>query len=142
MNQSFLSTGLALCLFFGLLLFMSAAVQADKITLEGGSTLSFTEISYNRTLPHSFYDQAMASLPRLYPEHELLAGRRLGRLGDVAYSLICYRESPSSNKVVIQAVAVHIERAWNFEAVTDTTSYPRTLLWTLERISRLPSITH
>ena len=142
MNQRFLWTEPIPRLLFGLLLFLSAAVQAGEIRLDDGGTLTVTETSYNRYLPHSFYDQAMASLPRLYPDYELLAGRRFGRVGAVTYSLVCYRESPSSDKVVIQAVAVHDERAWNIETLTDKTSYPGALLRVLERINGLPSITH
>lgn len=127
------------CLVFSLLLVLSAAAPAgENFTLDNGDTLTVTEIRSNRTLPHSFYDQAMASLPQLYPHHRLLAGRRAGEVGDVAYSLICYRESPSNAKVVIQAVAVHGKRAWNIEAVTDTTLYPGALLQVIERISKLP----
>jgi hypothetical protein len=88
------------------LLLCYAPTQADEITLDTGATLTITATRYNRRLPHSFYDQAMASLPRLYPEHDLLAGRRFGRLGGVVYSLVCYSESPSGEKVVIEASAV------------------------------------
>jgi hypothetical protein len=148
MNQVSLRTKHIICLLFCLLLFclllfLSAAAQADtEIQLNDGSALTITETRYNRMLPHSFYDQAMASLPQLYPEHELLAGRRSGRVGGVIYSLICYRKSPSSDRVIIQAVAVHNRQAWNIETLTNTTSYPGVLLQVLERINGLPSITH
>lgn len=121
------------------LLFPVTAARAGDISLDNGGTLHIEQARYNRALPQSFYDQARASLPRLYPDHELLAGRRSGRIGNVVYSLICYRESPGSNTVSIQAVAVQDQQAWNLYAVAEPSSYAGYLVRTLEQISRLPA---
>ncbi len=70
---------LALCLGF-----RPPTARADEIKLETGATLTITEIQHSRVLPHAFYDQALSSLPHVYPEHTLLASRRVGNLGDVS----------------------------------------------------------
>jgi hypothetical protein len=120
------------------LLFASLACAASDITLISGGTLTITATAYNRTLPHGFYDQAMSSLPRLHPGHQLLASRRTGFLGEVVYALVCYRETPSSEHVVIQAVALFENRAWNLNAISPP-SYGDTLVELLEHIGKLPS---
>jgi hypothetical protein len=120
--------------------FVLAAVAcvASDIKLESGATLTINEIAYSRILPHAFYDQAISSLPHLFPSHVLLTGRRFGSLGDVAYSLVCFKETPLSERVVMQAAAVHRGRAWSLETVAPL-SYADTLVQVLEQIGKLPS---
>lgn len=120
------------------LLVASFAYAAGGVTLPSGSRLTISELEYNRTLPHSFYDQAMSSLPHLHPGYRLLASRRVGTLGGVLYALVCYRESPSSEHAVIQAVAVFRDRAWALDT-TAPASYGDTLVEVLEQIAKLPS---
>ncbi len=115
-----------------------ATARADEITLESGARLRITEIEYSRILPQSFYDQALSSLPHLFPKHTMLAARRSGNLGKVNYALVCYRDTPSSQRVAIQAVATYEGRAWRLET-TSASSYADTLLQVLEQISKLPS---
>ena len=112
--------------------------SAEEISLEGGSTLRVTEIAFHRFLPHSFYDQAMSSLPKLFPAHELLASRRTGAIGEVIYALVCYKETQSSPQVVSQAIAVHGNRAWDIDT-TAAPSYGDTLVQVIEQIGALPS---
>lgn len=110
----------------------------DRLELDGGGTLVVREVEPHRGLPHTFYDQALASLPRLYPEHVLLAARRRGSVGGVAYALVCYREAPDAERVVIQASAVHKDRAWSLDAVVPP-PYGSALLQVVEEIAKLPS---
>ncbi len=77
-------------------------------------------------------------MPHLFPKHVLLAGRRSGVLGEVVYALLCYRETPSSEQVIIQAVAVFKDRAWTLNAISPL-AYGDTLLQVLEHIGKLPS---
>ena len=120
------------------LLVGSCACAATDISLTSGGTLTITNTAYSRALPHAFYDQAMSSLPHLYPRHELLASRRAGALGEVIYALVCYKETPSSEHAVIQAVAVFKDRAWSLHAISPT-AYGDTLMEVLEYIGKLPS---
>jgi len=114
------------------------AAHAGEITLENGAKLKVVHIQYSRVLPHSFYDQALASLPHLFPEHLILAARRSGKLGDAVYALVCYRETPTSQNVTIQAVVSHGVRAWRLET-TSADSYSDMLIQVLEQIAKLPS---
>jgi hypothetical protein len=111
---------------------------ASDIKLESGSTLVVTDTQYSRTLPHLFHDQAASSLPHLFPNHVLLASRRSGVIGEVTYALVCFKETQSTERVVIQAVAVHKDRAWSLEAIASS-SYGDTLVQVLEQIGKLPS---
>jgi len=120
------------------LLAASITEAASDIPLESGSILRISDAEVSRVLPHAFYDQAMASLPQLYPKHVLLAARRSGRLGDVRYALVCYKETPASERVIIQAMAVHEGQAWSLEAIASVL-YENTLIEVLEQIARLPS---
>lgn len=127
------------CLILWAMLVFSAMVCAgSEITLESGSTLTISETEYNRYLPHAFYDQAVSSLARLFPEHVLLATRRTGKLGRISYSLVCFKETRSGSRVVIQGVAVLEDRAWTFDA-TAPSEYGDTLLQVLEQIAKLTS---
>ncbi len=119
------------------LLLGALACSAGEIELDGGGTLIVSDTAFSRILPHAFHDQAIASLPHLFPEHVLLTSRRSGVLGEVVYALICFRESPVSDRVVIQAVAVHRDRAWRLETEAPP-RYGDTLLQVLEQIGKLP----
>jgi hypothetical protein len=100
------------------LLFASAAPAAGAGVSAAGSALEVNEIPYSRGLPHAFHDQAVVSLPLLYPDYQLLMSRRSGVAGEVEYALICFRETPSSRHGVMEAVAVFKERAWNLRRLT------------------------
>lgn len=122
-----------------MLLFGPFVHAASEIQLDNGGTVTVSNAQYSRSLPHAFYDQALASLSHLFPAHVLLAGRRSDVLGEVAYSLVCYRETPSSDRVIVQGVAVHSDRAWNIKAYTPVSSYEITLGQVLEQIEKLPT---
>lgn len=127
-------------LFIGAMLFLGSLVcTANEIKLESGSTLTLSDTEYSRFLPHVFYDQALSSLPHLFPDHDFLAGRRSGTLGEVAYALVCFKETRSSEQVRIQGTAVHRKQAWYFETVTASASYGETLMQVLEQIEKLSS---
>jgi len=49
-------------------------------------------------------------LSALHPDHAVLVGRRLAGAGPVSYSLLGYRERPSSDTVTIEGVAVRESR--------------------------------
>jgi len=129
-------------LFLGAVLLLGAiACAASEIRLESGSTLTVSRAEYSRILPHAFYDQALSSLPHLFPKHVMLASRRSGSLGKVVYALVCFKETQASDQVVIQGVAVHGDRAWNLEASAPA-SYGDTLLQVLEQIAKLSGRAH
>jgi hypothetical protein len=114
------------------------ACHAGEIRLDNGTILTVTEIEAHRFLPHAFYDQAVASLARLYPDHVMLAQERTGRIGEVNYALVCYRIDRLSEHAVIQALAVREKRAWRLEADTPL-PHGDGLEQVLEQIGRLPA---
>jgi hypothetical protein len=116
----------------------AAPDAAVEVRLESGSTLRIAEIGFNRRQPYAFYDQAMASLPHLYPKHLLLVGRRTGVLGEVRYALICFKKSPTSQRVTVQAEAVRERRAWSVDT-TAPLAYGNTLAEVLEQLAGLPA---
>ncbi len=131
---------LALGLLLWLLSAVTAAGQAAKINLDNGVALSIREIPSHKGLPHSSYDQAMNSIPALYPQHEILIKRRYGKLGPVIYSLVCYRDDKRSDKFIVNGAAIHGEKAWTFDVEAPAESFHDTLVLILEAISRFPSI--
>jgi hypothetical protein len=126
-------------LFGAMFVFVALANAASEIKLGNGSTLTVSNTEYSRILPHAFYDQAISSLPQLFPTHVLLASQRSEVLGEVVYALVCFKETPTSDQVVVQGVAVHGERAWNFRAISPTSSYSLGIMQVLEQIEKLPS---
>lgn len=126
------------------LLFLAAHMaQAShgyqQVTLQEGIVLKVKRHGSNRALPHAFYDQATASIPALYPEHVFLAKRRRGRLGEIEYSIICYKETGKLSEVVITGVAVATDSAWSFETHVPEASFGDRLLVVLEAVEELPS---
>lgn len=107
----------------------------------GPCALRVRQTAPSRNLPHAFYDQGVESLRALYPSHRMLVARRLGRLGQVEYSLIAYRRSPAADSVHIQGVAVTARRAWEIDAACPVDSLARGLVATLEAIAALPDTT-
>jgi hypothetical protein len=126
-------------LFLGVVFLLGAiACAASDIRLESGSTLSVSSTAYSRVLPHAFHDQAIASLPQIFPKHVLLASRRSGVFGEVFYALVCFKETQASEPVIIQAVAVHRDQAWTLDAIAPP-SFGDTLMQVLEQIGKLPA---
>jgi len=126
------------------LLFLGAqpAIASDDnqtITADEGVVITVKKLGSARYLPHAFYDQAVSSIPKLYPEHEYLARRRNGRFGKVLYSVVCYKQSRHTHKVSISGTAVLADDAWSFETHVPESSFGDKLLIVLEAIEKLPS---
>lgn len=125
-----------------LLLAVYVVVAADdykKITIEKGIVLRLTKFEDNRSLPHSYYDQAVASIPNIYPEYIFFAKRRYGKLGKTQYSIVCYKENKKTLSVTISGIAVLNNEAWHFETNLPEDSFGDFLLIVLEAIENLPS---
>jgi hypothetical protein len=89
-----------------------------------------------RGLPETFYDQGRASIAAMYPQHRLLAERRVGRLANIDYSLLAFqptREEP------VQLVAVAVDwktnRAWDVKATCAPDRWANGLIAMLEAIA-------
>ena len=93
----------------------------------------------NRSLPHTYYDQAISSIQNIYPEHEFLAKRRYGKLGKIQYSIVCYKENVESSNVTVSGTAIHKNKAWFFETHFPYASFGENLLIVLEAVESLPS---
>ena len=96
-----------------------------------------TPIAFHRGLPHAYADQGLASLPKVYPKHVLLAQRRAAHAGPVTYSLLVYRKD-AADSVTIEGVALHELSAWEFTATCESRLAWDGLVTTLERIDALP----
>lgn len=128
-----------------LVLFVSSAGATKndtrKLPLDNGYILQVTEISPSRVLPYAFYDQAMESIPGIYPNAVILAARRIGSFAGNShplYSLIAYKESMNLKDVIISGVVTGRDRAWSFNIKVTESSYANTLLLILEKIADLP----
>ena len=79
----------------------------EREYLETGVELHIKEIPFSRILPIAYYDQAIASIPAVYPGSEIVAKRRFGRFGPdltASYSMVCYKESSEIEQVTISGV--------------------------------------
>ena len=125
-----------------LLLMTQVTAASDdfrKINIEQGIVLSVKKFNSYRSLPHSYFDQAIASIPIIYPEHVFFAKRRYGKLGEMQYSIICYKENEKKNSITISGIAVLKSNAWSFETRVPQESFGDYLLIVLESIQNLPS---
>ena len=114
----------------------------DSLLLENGIRLELKEIEAARMLPHVYYDQAMTSIPKLYPGAQIIAKRRYGLLGrhpQRAYSLIAYRKSRQHDRVSIGGVATAGQDAWSFNADAEAAAFAETLMLVLEALPALPA---
>lgn len=117
----------------------AVAAATVKVPLESGREMVVTTIPYSRLLPHAYYDQAMASLPALHPDLEVLVKRRFGLVGEVAYCLIVYKTEAGSEEIVFDGAVQRGSRAWQIRLLSPDKELANTLMEVLELISRLPS---
>lgn len=115
--------------------------SSNKVLLENNFELHVKEILPSRILPHAFYDQAMTSIPGVYPNSQIIAKRRVGYLGkntSSLYSMVCYKESKDIGEVTISGVITNKNKAWSFNVKVVESSFADTLLLVLEIIAELP----
>ena len=109
--------------------------------MENGLELQIKKVLPSRILPHAFYDQAIASIPGVYPNSQIIAKRRVGYLGkntSSLYSMVCYKESKDLSEVTISGVVTNKNRAWSFDVKIVESAFVDTLLLVLEIIADLP----
>lgn len=121
---------------------VGAAGPIDKMPLGNGMELTIQESPYHRRVPHSYYDQAMESIKHLYPENDVLVARRFGTLGEAAYSLVCYKQSKGSSKVIVGGMLVVGRMSWHFSGEVPAERFNDSLILILEAISKLSSNTY
>jgi hypothetical protein len=129
----------------GLVVLVSYAAASEKsvtrVLLENGLALHVKQILPSRILPHAFYDQALASIPGVYPNSQIIAKRRVGYLGKHTrslYSIVCYKESKDLEEVTISGVVIFENKAWSFDAKVVESSFVDALLLVLEFVAALP----
>jgi len=116
--------------------------EVRQYPLETGVELHIKEIPFSRILPTAYYDQAMASIPAVYPSSEIVAKRRFGRFGSdlaASYSMVCYKESSQIDQVTISGVITRDGKAWSFDALVEGSLFADTLILVLETLAALPS---
>lgn len=126
-----------------LLAFNVGATETDvkTVQLENGEALVIKKIQPSRILPHAFHDQALSSIPGIYPDSQILAKRRVGYLRKnpaVLYSLLCYKESNKQERVTISGVITYENHAWSFDSKVEDSSFPETLILIFETLNELP----
>ncbi len=115
---------------------------AERIVrLDSGAVVTISDLEAHRWLPYSYFDQAIDSLHALHPDLQLLAMRRVGQLGNILYSLVCYKESRGSREVVVTGAAVTKAQTWRFDVRHETNDHVELLLEVLEAVAKLPSNT-
>ena len=122
---------------------MVVASENDEknFLLENGYELHIKEIQYSRILPHAYYDQAISSIPGVYPDSQIIGKRRLGRFrkdSSSFYSLVCYKKLKDQVEVTISGVVTSKSNSWSFDAMVAETDFIDTLLLVLETISEFP----
>ncbi len=90
--------------------------------------------------PHTFFDQAMASITTLYPDHVVLVSRRSSSIAGVNYSLIAYRERGDAAAVRIDGAANLDSKAWVFDLACPANRAMDGLLTLLEQIADLKNL--
>lgn len=116
-------------------------VRAKKVPLDNGVGLQIKQIQFSRILPHAYHDQAIASIPGVYPDSHIIAKRRLGYLGKnvtAVYSIVCYKKSKDLKEVTISGVVTSKNKAWSFDALADEAASVDTLILVMEIIARVP----
>lgn len=121
-----------------MLLPLGADGEIERIALGNGTELTVQTTPYHRGLPHSYYDQAMESIKHLYPENDVLLGRRFGSLGEAVYSLVCYKQSKTSSNVMVTGMLVLDKMTWHFGGEVSAENFTDSLVLILEAISKLP----
>ena len=119
----------------------ASETDTEKFELDNGYILYITETTHSRNMPYVFYDQAINSIPRIYPNSTVVAERRLGKIGKnavVLYSLIGYKKEKDTKEITISGIATNRDRAWSFNILVADSSLTQTLLLILENLSNLP----
>jgi hypothetical protein len=113
-----------------------------KVPLETGVELRIEEILDSRILPHAYYDQAISSIPGVYPKSKIIAKRRVFQLGKgdsaSSNSIICYKKDSKKEEVTISGVSISSGKAWQFDTQIKESLFPETLISVIEELSKMP----
>ena len=133
---------------FSVLALFLAASSAEAVenkvrvvSLMTGVEMQIKEIQYSRILPTAYYDQALSSIPHLYPQFEIIAKRRYGYFRDdrsTSYSIVCYKESAEFPEVTIGGIVVSNRNTWRFNLSVNASQFHDAHYLVLEIISTLP----
>ena len=113
----------------------------NSLKLENGNVLVIVEIEHSRSLPWAYYDQAMKSIPLIYPDAVVVTGERLGKTvenSDVLYSFVGYQEMKDSRYVIISGVVTHKDKAWKFDTRVEKVMLAQSVHLVLQQLGQLP----
>ena len=119
----------------------ASEVMSKTVPLENGAELQIKQIQFSRILPHAYYDQAISSIPGVYPDSQIIAKRRLGYLAKnpaAVYSMVCYKKSKDQTEVTVSGVVTGKNKAWLFDAGVDESEFADTLILVMEMIADVP----
>ena len=129
---------------FALLLLTStvmATIGDVKVMPLGNDVeLKLEEVTPSRIMPYTFYDQAMESIPAMYPKGQIIAKRRMGQFGEknkLFYSLVAYTIREETKVVIIGGNIIFEKKAWSYSAQVPLESYSNYLVLILEHIARM-----
>ncbi len=115
----------------------SGADETSEVPLDAGVAMRVSPLPFSRWLPHAYYDQASKSLPAIHTDLTVTANRRIGYVGDVAYSLIVYRLGAEPQQVVLDGAVQYSDKAWRIEVACADGQYGDMMMQVLEAISQL-----
>lgn len=115
--------------------------EIEKLELNNGQILLVVETDHSRNMPWAFYDQAIKSIPLIYPNSVIIAGERLGKTGgnnEILYSLVGYKESIDSKGITISGIATFKDRAWIFDIMVKESLLSQSIRLVLQQLNQLP----
>ena len=129
-----------------LLIFMASffayAQDGHALRLDGGFAMKLTAIPVARNIPYVYVDQAVETLASGPTMGNVLASRRLGRLGtepEISYSLIAYTQPRRRDEVSIEGQVVVGDKAWMFAVMVPFDQWKLAMIVVLEKLSTLPT---
>ena len=127
-----------------LFLIMSLGVDAEElysvIFLQGEITVEIREFTPSRITPVNYFNQAMESIPVIYPQSEIITTISHSRLKadqDILYSLVGYIEYPQSPVVSAGGQVLVKDRAWQYYAEIPKEQYPELQNKLIEKVASL-----
>ena len=99
---------------------------------------TFHPTAHSRILPHAYVDQALDTLPHMYPHLIILLERRASYIGSIAYSLLVYKKDLNARMTNLEGSAVHYPDAWIFKAESENAM--DCLVTTLEGLVKLDKL--
>ena len=95
---------------------LSATLLAGCIKFEEPpADIDVKLVSYNQTLPQSFFDQSMAVIRMQFPQANFKAASAINSYGDLVYAYIEYEPFPEAKDLYMHALITDRQYAWRID---------------------------